>query len=210
MLLGDETGGKEASVAARILHQRSDLGLSQGRAAAEWGCTPWGTWRSERIFGEDSVEMEKSRFRCGQLDGYCGPLTKQEKARWGSRVTKKKWCSGADPCGVSKGQAWGRWTHGAGLPIRVGLGDLQVKSRSRMGKRALEGALSTAWKERVRGPSLPILGTRGEGTQERRDIRASERSKSLEVHSLRLPPFQTDILISYDRDNDGESVKTKC
>ena len=29
-----------------------------------------------------------------------------------------------------------------------------------MGKRALEGALSTAWKERVRGPSLPILGTR--------------------------------------------------
>ena len=92
----------------------------------------------------------------------------------------------------------------------MGLGDLQVKSRSRMGKRALEGALSTAWKERVRGPSLPILGTRGEGTQERRDIRASERSKSLEVHSLRLPPFQTDILISYDRDNDGESVKTKC
>lgn len=46
--------------------------------------------RSERIFGEDSVEMEKSRFRCRQLDGFCGPLTKQEKARWGSRMTKKK------------------------------------------------------------------------------------------------------------------------
>ena len=35
MLLGDETGGKEASVAARILYQRNDLGLSQGRAGAE-------------------------------------------------------------------------------------------------------------------------------------------------------------------------------
>ena len=65
----------------------------------------------------------------------------------------------------------------AGLPIRVELGDLQVKSR--MGKTAPEGALSTAWKERVRGPSLPILGTRGEGTRERRDIRESERSKRL-------------------------------
>ena len=35
MLLGDETGGKEASVAAHILNQRSDLGLSQGQAGAE-------------------------------------------------------------------------------------------------------------------------------------------------------------------------------
>ena len=81
-------------------------------------------WRTERIFGEDSVEIEKSRFRWRQLDGYCGPLRKQKKARWGSRMTKKKWCSGADPCGVSKGQMWGRWTLGAGLPIKMGLGGI--------------------------------------------------------------------------------------
>lgn len=172
-----------------ILRQRYDVGPGWGGAGQrEEDAFHEGHQRGERMrSGEGSVEMERSRFGCEHLDGYCGLLAKWEKAGGETGWPERGGAQMQTPLGQPRDmrEAAGRmglasrerWDWGT-LETQLTGQDQQAKSRTRKGKTAQEESLSTTWKERVRSPSLPILGTRGR-TPEREKIPEKMREESI-------------------------------
>ena len=202
-----------------ILPQRYDAGPGWGGAGQrEEDAFHEGHQRGERMrSGEGSVEMERSRFGCEQLDGYCGLLAKWEKAGGETGWPERGGAQMQTPVGHPRDMREAAGCMGLASRERRDWGtpgtqltgqDQQGQERSWEGEDSPGGSPEHNMEGEGQKSKLAHSRHEGESTREREDIRENERREHLKVHkAVTLSPLETDILIQYDRDDDGESRK---